>query len=50
MALNVGDKVPEFSIIPGAGEAAVSGAELFAKGPTALHFYVFDFTGSPEGG
>ena len=49
MALQVGDKVPEFTIIPGPGESMTS-SELFAKGPTALHFYVFDHTGSMEGG
>ncbi len=49
MALQVGEKVPEFRIIRGPGDA-VSSSELFADGPTVLHFYVFDFTGSPEGG
>jgi peroxiredoxin len=49
MALQVGDRVPEFSVITGPGETATSG-ELFAMGPTVIHFYIFDFTGSMEGG
>lgn len=49
MALAVGDIVPDFTSIIRPGET-VSSAELFAAGPTAIHFYVFDFTGSMEGG
>lgn len=49
MTLQVGDTVPEFSVITGPGETA-TGSELFALGPTAIHFYIFDFTGSLEGG
>ena len=49
MALQVGDKVPEFRIITGPGDSATS-TELLAAGPLALHFYIFDFTGSLEGG
>lgn len=49
MGLQVGDKVPDFRIFNGPGNM-VSSSELFAAGPTALHFHVFDFTGTPEGG
>jgi hypothetical protein len=44
-----GDRVPDFSVFR-AFKDPVESAELFADGPTLVHFYVFDFTGSPEGG
>jgi hypothetical protein len=49
MTPDVGDVVPAFTVLRGPGES-VGSAELFTEGPTALHFYIFDFTGSPEGG
>lgn len=49
MALAVGDPVPRFSLFRGFKDV-VGSDELFAGGPTLLTFYVFDFTGSPEGG
>lgn len=45
----VGDRVTEFSVFR-AFKDPVGSAELFADGPTLVHFYVFDFSGSPEGG
>ncbi len=45
----VRDRVPEFSVFRGFKDPIGSG-ELFAAGPTLVHFYVFDFSGSPEGG
>ena len=47
--LAVGDRVPEFSVFR-AFKDPVGSRELFAEGPTVVHFYIFDFSGSPEGG
>jgi peroxiredoxin len=47
--LAVGDRVPDFSVHRRIGELA-SLTELLADGPAVFHFYVFDFTGSAEGG
>lgn len=49
MTLSAGDRVPDFSVHRKFGDAP-TGKDLFAAGPTVVHFYVFDFTGSPEGG
>jgi len=49
VTLVVGDRVPEFGVFR-AFKDPVEGRELFADGPTLVHFYVFDFSGSPEGG
>jgi hypothetical protein len=45
----VGDRVPEFSVFRGFKDP-VGSRELFEGGPTLVHFYVFDFSGSPKGG
>ena len=47
--LAVGDRVPEFSVFR-AFKDPVGSRELFTEGPTVVHFYIFDFSGSPEGG
>lgn len=49
MDLRPGDKIPEFTVWR-AFKEPVTAAELFADGPTLVQFYIFDFTGSPEGG
>ena len=45
----VGDRVPEFSVFREFKDPIAS-PELFEGGPTLVHFYVFDFSGSPTGG
>jgi peroxiredoxin len=45
----VGDRVPEFSVFREFKDPIAS-PELFEGGPTLVHFYVFDFSGSPKGG
>ena len=47
--ISAGDRVPEFNVFRGFKDP-VGSRELFAGGPTLVHFYVFDFSGSPEGG
>jgi hypothetical protein len=45
----VGHAVPEFQVHRRAGELAAL-TELVADGPAVFHFYIFAFTGGPEGG
>jgi peroxiredoxin len=45
----IGSKVPSFSLIR-ATRDVVSSDELFAEGPTVVHFFPFAFTGSFEKG
>jgi hypothetical protein len=49
VSLEAGDRVPEFSVFRGFKDP-IGSRELLAEGPTLVHFYVFDFSGSPEGG
>jgi hypothetical protein len=49
MALASGDLVPDFAVLRRHGEP-VRGGKLWPAGPTAVLFYVFDFSGSLEGG
>ena len=48
-ARSPGDLVPEFSVHRRTREL-VTLSELVADGPAVFHFYIFDFTGSDEGG
>jgi glutaredoxin-dependent peroxiredoxin len=45
----VGEKVPPFTLVRAVGDT-VSSDELFAAGPTLIHFFPFAFTGSVEKG
>jgi peroxiredoxin len=47
--LAVGQVVPEFTVQRRIREP-VSLSELVAERPAVLHVYIFDFTGSHEGG
>ena len=47
--LVVGQIVPEFTVQRRIRQP-VSLSELVAQGPAVLHVYIFDFTGSHEGG
>jgi hypothetical protein len=49
MALAPGDRVPSFAVLRKHGDA-VQSDELWPGGPTVVLFYVFDFSGSDEGG
>ena len=49
MSLEAGDRVPESSAFRGLKDP-IGSRELLAEGPTLAHFYVFDLSGSPEGG
>jgi peroxiredoxin len=47
--LAVGEVVPEFTVKRRIGQP-VSLSELVAERPAVLHVYIFDFSGSQEGG
>jgi len=47
--LEVGQIVPEFAVQRRIRQP-VSLSELVAEGPAVLHVYIFDFTGSHDGG
>lgn len=49
MALQVGDTVPPFTLHR-AFQEVVTSSELFAGGPTAIHFWPFSFSGNAERG
>jgi peroxiredoxin len=49
MALQVGDTVPRFTLHQSFGEVVAS-SDLFAEGPTAIHFWPFSFSGNAERG
>jgi len=48
-SLTVGQIVPEFAVQRRLRQP-VTLSELVAEGPAVLHVYIFDFTGSLEGG
>ena len=49
MAIAVGERVPEFTVIRSIGDVP-SSSDLWSEGPAAFHFWAFDFSGSEEGG
>lgn len=49
MPLAEGAPVPNFSVLRGPTGDPVTGQELWADGPVAFHFYVFDFSGGGQG-
>jgi peroxiredoxin len=49
VAIGVGEALPDFAVLR-ALEDVVASVDLFASGPTVLHFYILDFTGRADAG
>jgi hypothetical protein len=49
MAIGVNERVPDFVVLRALQDVAES-RDLFAEGPTVVHFYILDFTGQADAG